>query len=123
MHACSSERGPCVWLGGAPLHHSHALRFSCDLALWFCTTCGQYASLAARGLGRPCTTPLDHRGRKNLAAIAKGEWPQDRPMPATHRRRLQELRDAAAAGSAHTPNLQSQVAEGRAGPGPSGHRI
>ena len=64
---------------------------------------------------------LDHRGQRNLAAIAKGEWPQDRPMPAAHARRLKELREAAA-GSAHTPSLQSQAAEGgRDGPGPSGH--
>ena len=89
------NEGPSVWLGSGPLHRTHALAFSTDLALWYCTTCGQYAAVAARGLGRVCLGRT-YRGAKNLEAITKGEWPQVLPMSPAHARRLEALRTAPA---------------------------
>ena len=111
------------------MHASHSLEFSPELALWYCTVCGQYAAVAARGLGSVCKGKTPHRGKKNLDAITKGEWPQDCPMPASHARLLEARRLAAPLphpspaverqGEAPRIGDQSLDSSGRTGQGPS----
>ena len=128
-----SGEGDCVgtvWLGGRPLHPSHALSFSSNLGLWYCTTCGQYAALAARGLGLECGGRLLYRGRKNLAAIARGDWPQVAAMPATHARHFGKTVGSPPPQPAARQSREREVSprvgqtslesSGREGPGPSG---
>ena len=72
---------PALWLGDAEVHRTHTLRHYSDMMLWVCTKCGLYAAMAARDLARPCGVLTD-RGRRNLAAIERGDWPQFSGMPA-----------------------------------------
>ena len=76
---------PQVRLGGdrsSGLHRTH--RLVCQRGLWWCTTCGCFASARGRGLLMPCLYRATLAGRRALDRLANGQTPDnsvDWPLP------------------------------------------
>ena len=78
-------RGQSIHIGGGMTHPSHELLFHTGLNLWFCSSCGCFASVQLRpALAKPCQvspeseTPrkISPTGQVYLDRIQKGLWPK-----------------------------------------------